>query len=121
MLSREEALRKIPSYREVMRQYESDPAALKPSEFIRRGWCRGVYAKDQKGKSCDPISSYAIAWCLYGACDAAFPIDSTMRFELEMAVEALCERNFSCLPPQWNDEYGQSQREVVAFLEYYGL
>jgi hypothetical protein len=58
---------------------ETTELLIRARGFIERGWCRGVLARDETGISeVDPTSARTVAWCIYGAMDAAgVPVDSS--------------------------------------------
>lgn len=89
---------------------------MKPSDYVKRGWCRGASAKDALGIVVDPTSSHAIQWCTYGAICAAYPEDPEKRSGV---VSRLSEKVTGMIP-EWNDAPGRTQRQVVALLESIG-
>lgn len=121
LISPKKALRQSHSYKVVMDYYKRYPKALRPSDFIRRGWTSGSFARSHDGKRCEALDKEAVSWCIYGAAIMTSPDDFSLRCELEEAIEELCQRNFGLQPAAWNDEPGQSQEAVLVFLEYYGL
>ena len=41
-----------------------------PSEYIKRGFCTNVMARDSKGKGINADNQNAVSWCLVGAYNA---------------------------------------------------
>lgn len=90
---------------------------MKPSKYIRKGWCQGVSARDNRGHSCSPISTSATQWCLIGALNAAYPEHNKYR---EKIVSKLILRITHLRFAEWNDNPKRTQAEVVAVLQAIG-
>lgn len=90
---------------------------MKPSEYIRKGWCQGTSALDHSGTPCVPTSPAAVAWCIYGAIYAAYPEDIRKR---ESICQAIRNRVGQPTLPDWNDAMGRTQQEAVDLLESIG-
>ena len=92
---------------------------MKPSDYIRRGWCREKTAKNAQGEPCHPWSLEAVAWCLEGALRAFTEVTlgtcvlpKQQRAVLYGKVHAL---GFSHLA-DYNDAAGRTQQEVIDLL-----
>lgn len=96
----------------------------KPSEYIQKGWCQHVNAKDRKGEVCGPFDPMAERWCLVGALHAAYSEDTMLR-------ERATSRLFKAIAKEsggfegytlaaWNDTIKRTQAEVVALLQSIG-
>lgn len=91
---------------------------MKPSEYVRKGWCQRVAAVDKLGLPCYPTSRMAHAWCAIGAIEAAYPndnkkfADTTEKLYLKLkGLDSIGE---------WNDAPTRTQAQVVALLESIG-
>ena len=40
---------------------------MKPSDYLKKGWCQRATARNTRGQSVDVRSGKAVAWCLWGA------------------------------------------------------
>lgn len=49
---------------------------MKPSQLLRRGFCKYALAKDSRGRGCGQKDSDAVAWCILGAVWACEPKDA---------------------------------------------
>jgi len=86
---------------------------MKPSDYIRRGWCQGAIAEDASGQwLVTPASLYAVKWCIIGA----LRVCNTTQEDLIRVGEYLGDH-----PGKWNDTPGRTQEEVIAALEAVGL
>jgi hypothetical protein len=89
-------------------------------ELIEKGYCKGLYAVNKKGRTVSVSSRAACAWCLEGAAYQA---------EIEHAVTRghpqLIPLLESHLPQEhrgktvsaWNDEPTTTQSDVLALLD----
>jgi hypothetical protein len=53
---------------------QTDPTTallVRARSLLERGWCRKVLARNADGNRVEPTSIRAVAWCMYGAVDAA--------------------------------------------------
>lgn len=91
----------------------SEERKLKPSDYIRKGWCQETFARDAKGNSVDPRSSEACCWCIAGAIKVAYPM--TWPVVLERLTDSLQR-----IASLWNDAPERTQAEVIAALEAIG-
>lgn len=89
---------------------------MRPSDYIKKGWCQGASAVDEQGVVVDPRSPQAARWCLTGAIIAAYPEDIHQR---EMVSDSLAKTPAS-LMAHWNDTHGRTQKEVIEVLESIG-
>ena len=89
---------------------------MKPSEYLKRGWCQHASAHNGAGNWVCARDPEAAKWCYTGAIEAAFGrgplyekfIDRTLaRFDWHR-LESLIV---------WNDSPDRSQYEVVALAE----
>ena len=91
----------------------------KPSDYIRKGWCKNTNALDDNGYSCEPTAPYAVKWCLAGAVCAAYKDDTPKR-------EHAFDKVLAAIAPQslfvayWNDQPKRTKEEVIALLESIG-
>ncbi len=113
----------------------------KPSDYIRKGWCRHQHAMRSDLRPCAVDSPQAKAWDIVGAILAADPtpsgtvdsllieINNRRREQLEVAqadprtkLDTLrrLKKNVSDLPT-WNDDPARTQDEVIDVLDTVGL
>jgi hypothetical protein len=90
---------------------------MKPSDYIRKGWCQGASAKDDLGIVVSPGSPHAASWCLLGSVIAAYQEDMHHR---EQLVTKLANKMLGVIPTRWNDMPVRKQVEVVALLQSIG-
>jgi hypothetical protein len=90
---------------------------VKPSDYIRRGWCQNASAQDDQGRLCDATSSLAQQWCLVGSVRAAYPEDAVRRNKV--FDKLFCQAKTYGLS-SWNDNPDRTQQEVLAVLEAIG-
>jgi hypothetical protein len=86
---------------------------MKPSDYLKKGWCQGVLAKDAKGRNAGLFHSPPVAWCITGAMNASFKeLSKRARFY------KLCQKliNYDVVST-WNDTTGRTQAEVIALAE----
>lgn len=91
---------------------------MKPSEYIRKGWCQRMAAMDSNGLPCAPTSRIACKWCVIGAIDAAYSGDNR-RFTI------ITEKLYPIVGAAqgiggWNDEPTRTQADAIALLESIG-
>lgn len=95
---------------------------MKPSDFIKKGWCQKVSARNSQGLPCNPTDIDATEWCLVGAVFAAFPTDMHKRIEVWEQLRATLEAQGAApvFCSNWNDVEERKQEEVVSLLESIG-
>ena len=88
---------------------------MKPSDYLKKGWCQGRAAQDDEGRFVLSGSPSAACWCLLGACSAAYHSGGTGIDPVSFAIKA---RHLG-IPSLvlWNDAPGRTQAEVVALME----
>ena len=99
---------------------------MKPSEYIRQGWCQGDFAKDAHGHHAYYAGNTATQWCVMGAIGAAYPSDApeasnkraTVLKKLEHTLFVLNGNNISL--KTWNDDPNQTKEGIIAILELIG-
>jgi hypothetical protein len=83
--------------------------------YIRRGWCRGHFAVDEKGLATDPLGLRAVAWDLMGAVWRAVH-ETEASFEvLDEVIDRLLEATEHQRLVEWNDEQ-ESVEDVLKVL-----
>jgi hypothetical protein len=50
---------------------ETTALLVRARSFVERGWCRYSLALNDTGQMTEPKSDRAVAWCMYGAMEAA--------------------------------------------------
>jgi hypothetical protein len=83
--------------------------------LIEKGWCQGVYAKDENGKPCDPNSAAAESFCVYGALRrwAQRYSDEYDAATDRLGEEPECQHGISL----FNDHEDRTQAEVLALFD----
>lgn len=89
---------------------------MKPSEYIRKGWCQRLYAVDEYEAPCHPTSSLACAWCLEGAIQAAYPYEEGKRIGITKQLSMRVGPGIVL----WNDDPSRKQQQVIELLESIG-
>jgi hypothetical protein len=88
--------------------------------YIRRGWCRGHFAVDEKGLATDPLGPRAVAWDLMGAVWRAVH-ETEASFEvLDEVIDRLLEATEHQRLVEWNDEQ-ESVEDVLKVLKKAGV
>ena len=95
---------------------------MKPSDYIRKGWCQGYMARDSNGAPCDPAWQEATYWCLWGALYKAYgeeKIDTREKVVTKLYDQLQCKEHWSSLGT-WNDNTSRTQQDVIALLKSIG-
>ena len=87
---------------------------MKPSEYIRKGWCQGMLARDGMGNRVRPLAPEAVAWSMLGAAEKAGVAPARMA---AAAKDKLRGQNGLA----WELASLRTQAEVIALLEEVGL
>ncbi|MGH3087742.1 MAG: DUF6197 family protein [Rubrobacteraceae bacterium] len=90
---------------------------MKPSDYVRKGWCRGTFAMDVEGRQAPIQSPRAVAWCISGAVRKAAREDHTIMEKWFTLIESKIGRYML----HWNDDPVRRKEEVVALLMSVGL
>ena len=90
---------------------------MKPSDYIRKGWCQRHFALDDHKNPCNSGSRLACAWCLQGAVNAAYPYDEPRRERVLARLQCATKDLGITI---WNDNPARKQQEVIALLESIG-
>lgn len=85
---------------------------MKPSDYIRKGWCQGSNATDEHGYCVEPRAENACCWCLGGAIDASFLIEDSLWRQFRFILI----NKIACIPV-WNDAQERKREEVIAIAE----
>lgn len=99
---------------------------MKPSEYIRQGWCQGAVARNATGVPCQPTHRDATAWCLYGAINKTYPEDTEQRTRIMDRIRHIlrAQRFIHVDDPAslalWNDHPKRTQQEVIQLLQQVG-
>jgi hypothetical protein len=86
---------------------------VKPSDYLKKGWCQGAFAKDADGNNAYKYGTQPVSWCLWGATCAASMDEEHRKAFGEICLELIGTRDGA----SWNDELGRTQAEVVALAE----
>jgi hypothetical protein len=83
--------------------------------YIRKGWCRGHFAVDEKGLATDPLGPRAVAWDLIGAVWRAVH-ETEASFEiLDAVIDRLLEATGHQRLVEWNDKQ-ESVEDILKVL-----
>ena len=93
---------------------------MKPSDFVKKGWCQHMSARDSHRKPVHVTDPEAAAWCMAGAVSAAYWEDVKRRGSIYDKLRAALGGESVSAIPQWNDAICRTQAEVVALLEQIG-
>lgn len=84
---------------------------MKASEYVRKGWTQGEYARNSDGKYVLWSDPTAVCWCLDGALMAAYP-----GVGYSLAINKLRDvAPFNIIV--WNDAPDRTKQEVIELLE----
>lgn len=89
---------------------------MRPSEYLRQGWCQGTLARNKDGESGGLARRDAVAWCMDGALRQARYDGGIDGMDCVHIQDSL----YRLLPPTyttWNDAPGRTQEEVAAMME----
>lgn len=97
---------------------------MKAYEYIEKGWCQNVYARDKNGHIVDGLSTVATQWCVLGAINAS---TNAMLFHRDGEREEMMCRYQEMLTQHlrlnrrslssWNDDPSRTQSHVVSALK----
>lgn len=90
---------------------------MKPSDYIKKGWCRKNLAIDADGRAVLTSDLSAVAWCLSGAVCAASKFD----YKTMKRWFGLIESKMDEAIPKWNDRRGRTKEQVIALLKSVNL
>ena len=87
--------------------------------LLERGWCQSHLAMNEVGLPVEPDDRKAARWCISGAiCATAarlFPLEGCRREQSKHgAYLFVCDHLDIRLIPEWNDEDGRTQSDVVS-------
>jgi hypothetical protein len=89
---------------------------MKPSDYIRKGWTQGAYARDSDGTPIYPKSIKAVCWCPVGAICAAYYDNPAKRIKTLYSLKSFVGES----PAIWSDAPERTQQEVIDLLESIG-
>jgi len=89
---------------------------MKPSDYIRKGWCQGATALDAGGVIVSASDPLACRWCASGSVIAAFG-ESVKAGNVVWNLTSYLVQSV----PAWNDNKDRTQDEVIDVLEANGL
>lgn len=95
------------------------PDNMKPSDYIRKGWCQFNTALAEDGSYRPAKDGEACRWCLDGALYAT--VSGQNSDEEYTKLYNLVADELGKDPVDWNDTPGRTQAEVIAALEAVGL
>lgn len=91
---------------------------MRPSDFIKKGWCQHTNAKREDNTICAPYNPMASYWCLIGAIMAAYSMNSDKRRQvINKLTDGDAPGKSIAL---WNDAPERTQAEVIARLQAIG-
>ena len=88
-------------------------------DVIESGWCRGAYAKNKYGDSCDPQAGAAVEFCMDGALQRVF---DAAEYEAHhkaviLVVDTLRSRFGSGVITQFNDKIAKNKDDVLKLFD----
>lgn len=90
---------------------------VRPSELLRRGWCREEAVSDS-GYEVSPTSPAAVAWSVTGACDRAFEPHSAPWRAWRQGLETILRERYGGVSPHtWNRHPARRRATVLAVAE----
>lgn len=93
---------------------------MKPSDYIRKGWCQHSAARDAYGHSVDACDPQASEWCLSGAIVAAYPEEVVVREKIYPRLKKKLDVTSISNIINWNDAVPRTQLQVIELLESIG-
>lgn len=81
------------------------------ADYVERGWCTDVLARDAKGDYCDPRDARAVRWCVSGALHAAHNCTLGLAYETRDVLSAFVGH---CSLTTWNDALPPGSGPIVA-------
>ncbi len=83
-----------------------------PSEYLRKGWCQKVGARDGNGRAVFWHAPLATQWCLSSAW-----VIASVGFENWRLFQKTAWERLECSPSTWNDHRFRKQEEVIDLSE----
>lgn len=96
---------------------------MKPSDYIKKGWCQRAVAKTSIGIETKPRSNDAWSWCIVGAVLASCAgkrvgLSKKAKQEYFRKIEAIRDILGVVYLPTWNDDPDRTKAEVLEVLEH---
>jgi hypothetical protein len=85
---------------------------MTPSDFIRRGWTQGDFARDHNGNSVHFSSPNAVCWCAVGAVKACYR--GAGQYDAMQLLRNTINRQYI---DHWNDDRRRTKRSVLKVFE----
>ena len=82
---------------------------MRPSDYLKRGWCQDVPAVDAAGVSVPSRDPAAVKWCMIGALSAVYSVTDDPWWQLRRVLRTLTRRS----PGSFNDAEGRTQQECI--------
>lgn len=93
-----------------------DRSGWLPSDYVRHGWCKGVFARDASDNQVPSTDALrACKWCAEGAVYVF--CFRTKNNSVEIKLLDQLQSDVGAHVPKWNDAPERTQAEVVAALE----
>jgi len=87
---------------------------------VRKGWTRGSFAANVKGKAVAATSAQAVAWCAMGAVQACTPRRSLRedraRHIANRALSGVAHERGASTVPSYNDSTTRTKAQVVSMF-----
>ena len=89
---------------------------------VRKRWCQEHAAVSSKGLPIDPHSPKAVAWCLMGACDKAYRLDSDTFRLVDRELDRRSRELGASSDVTFNDDGKRKHSEIKELLRdpFYG-
>jgi hypothetical protein len=90
---------------------------MKPSDYIKKGWCQGANAKDFNGWECGPLDDEAVSWCALGSLWAAYNSGE----DVQIVQEKICAETGWETVAAWNDSSLREKQDILDVFEKLGI
>lgn len=87
---------------------------MKPSDYIKKGWTRTAWARNDQGCAVSADDPGAVSWCLIGAIVVSRTERDYHHYRSRLA--ALMPKRMGCLS-DWNDSLKTPRRIIAAMLQ----
>jgi hypothetical protein len=89
---------------------------MEAAKLVRRGWCKGWFARTRNGSKCDHDDPLAVSWCVMGALKKAtnYPQNHDLIFDAQAKLQIAISPHPILL---FNDQEAKTAEEVAQKLE----
>ena len=87
-------------------------------DVIESGWCRGAYAKNKYGDSCDPLAGTAVEFCAAGALQrVGDPVDTDTYLAAYDALAVAARAQGPYPITQFNDKIARNKEDILKLFD----